>query len=137
MKRILTIIATAILASITLSCEKEKPEEPARPTTYTVTMAMSSVTPTSAAHYDLTAFEYNEAGEKVANNTLTMAVNGSTRTFTANQNAVKVKLYIKMYADNTAITPQYLWVQQVFYLEEGSNIDITIEDHTKVGRAEP
>ncbi len=137
MKRILTIIATAILASAALSCEKEKQEEPARPTTYTVTMAMSSVTPTSAAHYDLTAFEYNEAGEKVANNTLTMAVNGSTGTFNANQNAVKVKLYIKMYADNTAITPQYLWVQQVFYLEEGSNIDITIEDHTKVGRAEP
>ena len=137
MKRILTIIATAILASAALSCEKEKQEEPASPTTYTVTMAMSSVTPTSAAHYDLTAFEYNEAGEKVANNTLTMAVNGSTGTFTANQNAVKVKLYIKMYADNTAITPQYLWVQQVFYLEEGSNIVITVEDHTKVGRAEP
>lgn len=137
MKRILTIIAAAILASFALSCEKEKQEEPARPTTYTVTMAMSSVTTTSAAHYDLTAFEYNEAGEKVANNTLTMAVNGSTKTFTANQNAVKVKLYIKMYADNTAVTPQYLWVQQVFYLEEGSNIDITVEDHTKVGRAEP
>ena len=137
MKRILTIIATAILASAALSCEKEKQEEPARPTTYTVTMAMSSVMPTSAAHYDLTAFEYNEAGEKVANNTLTMAVNGSTRTFTANQNAVKVKLYIKMYSDNSAAPAQYYWVQQVFYLEEGKNIEIKVEDHTKVGKTEP
>ena len=46
-------------------------------------------------------------------------------------------LYIKMYSDNSAVTPQYLWVQQVFYLEEGKNIELKVEDHTKVGKTEP
>ena len=137
MKRFLQIITAIVAASVALSCDKEAPEEPVKPTTYTVKMAMSSVTSTSLPHYDLTAFEYNESGEKVANNALNMAVSGTTKTFTANQHAVKVKLYIKMYADNTSVTPQYLWVQQVFYLEEGNDIEIKVEDHTKVGKSEP
>lgn len=134
MKKVLFYLSAVIAVLLTCSCEKE---EPAKPTTYTVSMAMSSVTSTSAVHYDLTAYEYNEAGEKVANNALNMAVNGSTKTFTANSRAVKVKLYIKMYSDNSSVTPQYLWVQQVFYLEQEGNIDIRVEDHTKVGKTEP
>ena len=134
MKRILTILLLPSVMMLLLSCEKE----PAKPdTTYTVMMAMSSVTSSSAVHYDLTAYEYNEAGEKVANNALNMAVNGSSKTFTANSRAVKVKLYIKMYSDNSSVNAQYLWVQQVFYLEEGKNIELKVEDHTKVGKSEP
>ena len=121
--------------ALVFSCEKAEPAMP--DTTYTITMAMSTVTSSSTVHYDLTAYEYNEAGEKVANNALNMAVNGSSKTFTANSRAVKVKLYIKMYSDNSAVTPQYLGVQQVFYLEEGKNIELKVEDHTKVGKTEP
>lgn len=133
MKRIL-ITLLSILALVA-SCEKAEPTKP--DTTYTITMAMSTVTPSSLVHYDLTAYEYNEAGEKVANNALNMAVNGSTKTFSANSRAVKVKLYIKMYSDNSAVASQYFWVQQVFYLEEGKNVEIKVEDHTKVGKTEP
>lgn len=135
MKRILSPLFFVLAISLVLSCEKAEPAKP--DTTYTITMAMSTVTSSSTVHYDLTAYEYNEASEKVANNALNMAVNGSTKTFTANSRAVKVKLYIKMYSDNSAATPQYLWVQQVFYLEEGKNIEMKVEDHTKVGRMEP
>ena len=135
MKRILTSLLSVLALALVFSCEKAEPATP--DTTYTVTMAMSSVTSTSTVHYDLTAYEYNEAGEKVANNALNMAVNGSTKTFTANSRAVKVKLYIKMYSDNSAAPAQYYWVQQVFYLEEGKNIEIKVEDHTKVGKTEP
>ena len=135
MKRVVTILLSLSVILLMVSCEKVEPAKP--DTTYTVTMAMSSVTSSSKVHYDLTAYEYNEAGEKVANNALNMAVNGSTKTFTANSRAVKVKLYIKMYSDNSAVTAQYLWAQQVFYLEEGKNIEIKVEDHTKVGKTEP
>ena len=135
MKRILTSLIFVLALTLVFSCETAEPAKP--DTTYTITMAMSTVTSSSAVHYDLTAYEYNEAGEKVANNALNMAVNGSTKTFTANSRAVKVKLYIKMYSDNSAVTPQYLWVQQVFYLEEGKNIELKVEDHTKVGKTEP
>jgi len=135
MKRILSSLISLLALSLMMSCEKVEPAKP--DTTYTITMAMSSVTSSSTVHYDLTAYEYNEAGEKVANNALNMAVNGSTKTFTANSRAVKVKLYIKMYSDNSAVSAQYLWVQQVFYLEEGKNIELKVEDHTKVGKTEP
>ncbi len=135
MKRILTSLLFVLALTLVFSCEKAERAKP--DTTYTITMAMSTVTSSSAVHYDLTAYEYNEAGEKVANNALNMAVNGSSKTFTANSRAVKVKLYIKMYSDNSAVTPQYLWVQQVFYLEEGKNIELKVEDHTKVGKTEP
>ena len=135
MKRILTSLFSLLALSLVFSCEKVEPTKP--DTTYTITMAMSSVTSSSTVHYDLTAYEYNDAGEKVANNALNMAVNGSTKTFTANSRAVKVKLYIKMYSDNSAVSAQYLWVQQVFYLEEGKNIELKVEDHTKVGKTEP
>lgn len=135
MKRILTSLLFVLALTLVFSCEKAERAKP--DTTYTITMAMSTVTSSSAVHYDLTAYEYNEAGEKVANNALNMAVNGSSKTFTANSRAVKVKLYIKMYSDNSAVTPQYLWVQQVFYLEEGKNIELKMEDHTKVGKTEP
>jgi hypothetical protein len=135
MRRILTTLLSALALSMMFSCEKAEPTKP--DTTYTVTMSMSSVTSSSAVHYDLTAYEYNDAGEKVANNSISMAVKGSTKTFTASSRAIKVKLYIKMYSDNSSVTPQYLWVQQVFYLEEGKNIEIKVEDHTKVGKTEP
>ena len=135
MKRILISMLFVLALALVFSCEKAEPAMP--DTTYTITMAMSTVTSSSTVHYDLTAYEYNEAGEKVANNALNMAVNGSTKTFTANSRAVKVKLYIKMYSDNSAISAQYLWVQQVFYLEEGKNIELKVEDHTKVGKTEP
>ena len=131
MKRFLSLLLSLSVIILIASCEKAEPSKP--DTTYTITMAMSSVTSSSTVHYDLTAYEYNEAGEKVANNALNMAVNGSTKTFTANSRAVKVKLYIKMYS----ISAQYLWVQQVFYLEEGKNIELKVEDHTKVGKTEP
>lgn len=135
MKRNLISLLAVLALSLVISCEKTEPAKP--DTTYTITMAMSSVTSSSAVHYDLTAYEYNEAGEKVANNALNMAGNGSTKTFSANSRAVKVKLYIKMYSDNSAVSAQYFWVQQVFYLEEGKNIEIKVEDHTKVGKTEP
>jgi hypothetical protein len=135
MKRFLSLLLSLFVIVLMASCEKVEPSKP--DTTYTITMAMSSVTSSSTVHYDLTAYEYNEAGEKVANNALNMAVNGSTKTFIANSRAVKVKLYIKMYSDNSAISAQYLWVQQVFYLEEGKNIELKVEDHTKVGKTEP
>lgn len=135
MKRNLISLLAVLALSLVISCEKTEPAKP--DTTYTITMAMSTVTSSSAVHYDLTAYEYNDAGEKVANNALNMAVNGSTKTFSANSRAVKVKLYIKMYSDNSAVSAQYFWIQQVFYLEEGKNIEIKVEDHTKVGKTEP
>ena len=135
MKKILNFLFPILSFSLAVSCEKTDPVKP--DTTYTVTMAMPTTTAASSVQYDLTAYEFNEDGEKVANNSIDRAVSGQAKTFTANPRAVKVKLYIKMYSDAAGVSAQYLWVQQVFYLEEGKNIEIKVEDHTKVGKTEP
>ncbi len=75
--------------------------------------------------------------EKVANNAISKATYGTSETFTANSRSVKVKIYVKMYAETSSVSPRYYWVQQVFYLEEGGNIDILVEDTTTVGKLEP
>ncbi len=134
MKKILFLMSAAAAVSLACSCEKL---ERTKPATYTVTMALSTVNTSYTIYHDLTAYEYNEAGEIVANNSINKAANGSSQTFTANSRAVKVKLYMKMYSDVSTVPAQYYWVQQVFYLEPGSNIEIRVEDHTKVGKSEP
>ncbi len=134
MKKIISILAFAVAAALVCGCSKEDTPDK---TTYTVKMQISIATADASVKTDITAYEYNEAGEKVANNDISPAYFGTSQIFTASSRAVKVKIYIKMYTDLSSVTPRYRWVQQVYYLEQGKNIDITIEDHTKVGTSEP
>lgn len=134
MKRI-NFLFSAILAIVLLaSCEKVP--APAPDTTYTINMMMS-VNADAAVQIDLTAFEYNEAGEKIGNNTMERAVKGSSKKFTASKNTVKVKIYVKMYAVNGSGVANYQWVQQVYYLDEGKDNVIDIKDDTRIGKSEP
>ena len=131
MKKLLILAAIAALAL----CSCQEIIQP-KPTTYTVKMMLSGVSSSSSAKIDLTAFEYNEAGEKIATNSMDEVVTGDTKTFTANSRSVKVKLYVKMYS-NSSSTTKSRWVQQVFYLEPESNIDVVLKDDTIIGPNEP
>ena len=137
MKRILTLFVFAVLAATITGCQKDPAGagETAK-CSYTVKMAMTNVSASSTVHYDLMAFEYNEAGEKTGNNTITMATTGKSQTYTANDRSVKVKLYIKMYTDKSSYT-EHKWVQQVFYLEKGKTIEVALADNSLVGNKEP
>ena len=135
MKRIFTLIAAIAVTFGLVSCEKTPAPTPE--TTYTIKMAISSVTPTSDVKIDLTAFEYNDAGEKLASNTLYATTAGEAKTFTANERSVKIKVQMKMYSDNTSVPPVYRWIQQVFYLEEGKNVVAEIGDSSRIGTSEP
>lgn len=134
MKKILPIIVCIFSAVLAFSsCTKEDPDS-----TYTVKFNISTATADAAIKCDVTVFEYTDSGEKIGQNTVNQMTAGATRKFTANSKAVKVKVYIKMYAPNvSSVTPKYLWVQQVYYLETGKNIDIAIEDSTMTGSKEP
>ena len=134
MKRIITLIALAVLF---IGCQKDPgATQDTAKCSYTVKMAMTGVTTTSTVHYDLMAFEYNDAGEKTGNHTITMATTGKSETYTANERSVKVKLYYKMYTDNSSATA-YKWVQQVFFLEKGKTIEVALTDSSLVGNKEP
>lgn len=135
MKRILTLIAAIAVTFGLVSCEKSP--TPKSETTYTIKMAISSVTPTSVVKIDLTAFEYNDAGEKIASNTLYATTVGESKTFSANERSVKIKVQMKMHSDNTTVPPIYRWIQQVFYLEEGKNVVAEIGDSSRIGTSEP
>lgn len=134
MKRFITLL---VLAAMIIGCQKDPNggQETAK-CSYTVKMAMTNVSTTSTVHYDLMAFEYNEAGEKTGNNTITMATTGESQTYTANDRSVKVKLYFKMYTDKSSYT-EHKWVQQVFYLEKGKTIEVALSDNSLVGNKEP
>ena len=138
MKRLITLISLAVLMSITLGCQKDNPNGGADTAicSYTVKMAMTNVSTSSTVHYDLMAFEYNDAGEKTGNHSITMATTGKSETYTANERSVKVKLYFKMYTDKSSYT-EYKWVQQVFYLEKGRTIEVALADTSLVGNKEP
>ena len=135
-----TIAALGLMASLAAGCYYDpyavENDSPKAKTTYTVKMSMTGVTSTSSVHYDLMAFEYNDAGEKTGNHTITLATTGKSETYTANDRSVKVKLYIKMYSDKSSYTEHH-WIQQVFFLEKGGNIVVALQDSSLIGPKEP
>ena len=134
MKRLITLLA---MAAILIGCQKDpNGGQDTAKCSYTVKMAMTGVTASSTVHYDLMAFEYNEAGEKTGSHTFTRATTGKSETYTANERSVKVKLYYKMYTDNSSATA-YKWVQQVFFLEKGKTIEVALMNSSLVGNKEP
>lgn len=135
-----SLIFLAAIATMASGCYYDpyalEDDSPKGKATYTVKMSMTGVTATSSVHYDLMAFEYNDAGEKTGNHTITLATTGKSETYTANEHSVKVKLYIRMYSDKSSYT-EYHWIQQVFFLEKGSNIVVALQDSSLIGPKEP
>ena len=70
-------------------------------------------------------YEYNDANESIDTKNVIL-MDGETRSFTAAENAVKLKIYFPNL---------HAWVQQVYYLEDG--LSITISGNTIVGDFEP
>ena len=114
MKQKLTFILLLMVTLILASCSKES-----QPSSYTITN-QTGIDGTVFVH------ECTDAGETVFIQNATIK-NGSSKTFTANDKAVKVKIYIE---------DLDRWVQQVYYLE-GSDTKIVINGQTIVGRQEP
>ena len=132
MKRLIIIALVALAGFLFCACEKEEPIP--GPTTYTIRMQMSGVTPDSKVKLDLNAFEYNQENEKIASNSMKKTNTGDVYTFTANSRSVKVKIYVAM---STTLSTKYYWIQQVFYLEPEKNVEIVLKDDTMLGPDEP
>ena len=83
---------------------------------------------------DIWLFEYNDKDESVGNNTVDDVQDNYTEVFKANEQAVKVKVQIRMSGGTTSSNR---WVQQVYYLTKGGNTDIKIDGETIIGTKEP
>lgn len=116
----LIILAVAIMAVMLTACSEEEQS------TYTFKNDSSS------DGNSLTVYlkEYNDSGENIHTNTLTGITEGTSETYTAYDDAVKVKVYLK-------VNSVYRWIQQVYYLEIGGHITITLTDTTLIGNEEP
>lgn len=126
MKKVLLMLALLPIFFLT-SCSDD--DDPAS-TSYTFNWELEdypSITTT------VMLFEYNTEGEKVANNSIECH-QGLSKVFNANEKTEKVKVYVKMEGGSQA---SIRWVQQVYYLQKGKNIDITVNGETIIGVKEP
>lgn len=101
-----------------ISCKKDADESK----TYTVTYN---------GRYEyatIKVFEYNKNGDPIANRGGSFK-KGNTRTYTADKNATKVKLYLDLPFDIG-------WVKTVYTLSS-SQTDIVIDDNTQLVFNEP
>ena len=130
MKKILLGLAIVSMVALT-GCSKE--------TTYTFTNNMDWDDMSSyITDMDIYLSEYDATGSCVANNTISFPELGKAYEFVANGRAEKIKVYIKVKLQYAGSTSNWnRWVQQVYYLEEGKNIDIVITGEIIVGTSEP
>ena len=125
MKKLLFYFTIIIMATLT-SCKKE--------TTYTFTDNLDYSTYTYIRNVYTILSEYDVKGHCVANNVIESSVCGQCYTFTANDRAEMVKVYLRTTTISSVVSK---WVQQVYYLEKGKNTEIVIDGQTIVGSSEP
>ena len=116
---LLGLIAVLLFAS----CKKD--------TTYTFTDNYGG---SGFSEYSILLCEYDNAGSKVFTNKLDDPTTGQAYVYTANEHAEKIKVKVQAKVGTSSFNR---WIQQVFYLEEGKNINITLDGGTIVGTNEP
>ena len=126
MKKVLFMLALLPIFLFT-SCSDD--DDPAS-TSYTFNWELEDY---SMITTNVILFEYSADGEKVANNTIECH-QGLSKVFTANEKTEKVKVYVKMEGGSQTTIR---WVQKVYYLQKGKNIDITVNGETIIGTKEP
>lgn len=82
--------------------------------------------------------EYNDKNERVNIQDMEGIKYGSKKTFTSHSLAEKIAVCIELEMSYKGKTEELSrWVAQVFYLEKGSNITITLDGETRVSSACP
>ena len=145
-KKILLLLLAIVGAAMFSACSKEK-DEPEKPvankvSTYTVTsdfnisqlIGQSSI----LGIVDLTFYEYNESNELINYQEWQNVPDGATKKFTANKLAKKLTVFIKITAKQ-GTQENYLkqYSAQVYYLQDGENINIKLDKSTRVTTSNP
>ena len=135
----LYLFLTVLVLTVVTSCEKiNLPDNTTVTTTYTFTDNKDL----SSAQQYITNWtdqirEYDASGSCIATNTI-HPLSQRSQKFTANSNAVKVKIYVDLtFKPGSGFTQKKKWIQQVYYLEKGGNTNIIIDNNTLIGLNEP
>lgn len=121
MKKYLFVLMSAVMLVCT-SCHKEK--------TYTFINDFQS----QSCELKVQLMEYDGGGSQSNSNIINNAVVGTKKAFTANEKSEKVVCMLKMTTNGNSITR---YISNVFYLEEGKNVEIKLEDNTLVSSQNP
>ena len=126
MKKFLLLMAMILPMIAFTSCSDDDEEVV---TTYSFTWDYKS-----NIEYDFTIYEYDNNNAIVAENFIPNAKQGLKKAYTANEKAVKVKVYAEF---DLYGLPSKVWVQKVYGLNIGSNTDIVVTGKDKIAAAEP
>ena len=121
-----------LCATMFLSLSSCSDDDEVKETTYTLNYLAND--PPEGVEFNLTLFEYNDIDERVGQNNIDDVRKGYSETFVAGKNSKKVKVYITTKYNSVS---DYTWVQQVFYLELSSNIDINLTNDIRINKNEP
>lgn len=128
----LLLLCTFCLAIFSSCSKDDEASLDEKETTYT--FFYSAIDIPDGFDLDITLFEYNENNERVSQKNINSVHQGYSEKYVADKNATKVKVYMEMSKDGFSV---YDWVQQVYYLEIGGNINIDITNDIRVGKKEP
>lgn len=127
----MTLLLTAMFLTFS-ACSSDDEKEEVQDTTYTFTYTADN--PPQGITANITLFEYNEKGERVGQNHVNNCKKGHSQSFTANENAQKVKVYLVATNGTQSVAN---WVQQVYYLEKGKNVNVAVTGESRMGTTEP
>lgn len=122
-KQRLLMLMFASAAVFFTSCKKD--------TTYTF---IDNYGCPGASEYSVVLSEYDASGSRVFTDKIDWPTVGEKYVYTANEHSEKVKVKFQYKFGSTNYNK---WVQQVWYLEEGKNIDVITDGETIVGNQEP
>lgn len=133
----MTLLFTAMVLTLS-ACSKDDDDEVGRREEAVNTTYMFSYTAEDGSSQglttDITLFEYNDKDERVAQNHVKNCRTGYKGSFKANNLSQKVKVYLTISNGKQTV---YNWVQQVYYLEKGKNVQVAVTGETRIGKTEP
>lgn len=130
------IIAVVVLSLLMLSCGQNENRrddsnsatvERSAPKKYSVELREDMF----SVKLNVIAFEYTKEGDRIYENDFSLD-RGECKTFEAQKDAYKVKLYVKHWPASSEG-----WVPLVYILSEGDTKMISVDDHTRLDRYEP
>lgn len=129
----ITLLLTAMFLTFS-ACSNDDDEikQETKDTTYTFTYTADN--PPQGITANITLFEYNDKGERVSQNAVNNVRKGHSQNFKANVNAQKVKVYL---VATNGSQSEANWVQQVYYLEKGKNVEVAVTGSMRIGKTEP
>lgn len=140
MKKLRLLMMLASAAVLMVGCEKENTSRynggSSNQQTTTYTVNVSGIQVPSGMAIEILAVEYSASNERLQINRFNLTSSSMTKKYTANSRTEKVKIAFNASNPSTGQSAS-LWIQQVFYLNKGTNTVISITGSSPTGPTEP